>query len=57
MFDLNGQLVEQLFEDKSMPMEANSIKFYAHNIPSGTYICQVKDKEGNKLQEKMIKVD
>jgi hypothetical protein len=57
VFDLNGQLVEHLFDGQIDANEANSIKFYAHNIPSGTYICQVKDKNGNKLQEKMIKVD
>ena len=53
LFDQNGKLVHQLVNQKQ-GAGVYDIKFDAHVLPAGTYICQISTPEGSTSRKIIV---
>ena len=54
IYNIKGELIRKLIDNKSYPIGNHSIKFEATNLPSGIYFYNIKAEDWEHTKKMML---
>jgi len=54
IYNITGQKVEQILENKWLPAGRHFVHFEAHHLPSGTYFYRLVSHQGEQVRKMVL---